>query len=281
MEPLVEAGLDSVPGGGGEIFADAVRKIGLGQCTAEAWLTVMRVAHELGLNTSATMMFDIEASAIGSTTWTWSDDGRTRRSPISPTRRPLPRLHLVAVPARPHPLGRLKGWGDVEGDDVAPFPGDAVARLDGSGSKSTTPSSVSAPARPCRQPPDATSVAYLDNVWSIGSSWVMGPHVGRSGSDTDERHGLGDDGGERRVLRRHDALPERAHDLPPSATRASSPPNGTTTIVLKNFGPEAPDVEDWSKFRPAKLHQQNADDDAAAAVRLQRPPATRSSTIGG
>ena len=55
---LVEAGLDSVPGGGGEIFADAVRrKIGLGKCTAEAWLTVMRVAHELGLNTSATMMF--------------------------------------------------------------------------------------------------------------------------------------------------------------------------------------------------------------------------------
>ena len=55
---LQEAGLHSIPGGGGEIFAHAVReKIGLGKCNAEIWLTVMRVAHELGMNTSATMMF--------------------------------------------------------------------------------------------------------------------------------------------------------------------------------------------------------------------------------
>ena len=58
MSQLREAGLDSLPGGGGEIFADPVRrKIGLGKCDAEAWLTTMRVAHELGMNTSATMMF--------------------------------------------------------------------------------------------------------------------------------------------------------------------------------------------------------------------------------
>ena len=48
--------LRSVPGGGGEIFAPAVRrKIGLGKCTGEDWLTVMHVAHELGMNTSATV----------------------------------------------------------------------------------------------------------------------------------------------------------------------------------------------------------------------------------
>src|SRR5690606_40239211 len=48
MTQLKAAGLDSVPGGGGEIFAPAVRrKIGLGKCDAEAWLTVMRIAHEL------------------------------------------------------------------------------------------------------------------------------------------------------------------------------------------------------------------------------------------
>jgi cyclic dehypoxanthinyl futalosine synthase len=58
MSQLKDAGLDSVPGGGGEIFAPAVRrKIGLGKCDAEAWLTTMHVAHELGMNTSATMMF--------------------------------------------------------------------------------------------------------------------------------------------------------------------------------------------------------------------------------
>ena len=58
MSQLKSAGLDSVPGGGGEIFAPHVRrKIGLGKCDAEQWLTVMRVAHQLGMNTSATMMF--------------------------------------------------------------------------------------------------------------------------------------------------------------------------------------------------------------------------------
>src|SRR5690606_23081553 len=42
MVRLREAGLDSLPGGGGEIFAPAVRrKIGLGKCDAEAWLTCM------------------------------------------------------------------------------------------------------------------------------------------------------------------------------------------------------------------------------------------------
>lgn len=45
MVRLQQAGLDSLPGGGGEIFAPAVRnKIGLGKCTAEAWLTTMYVA---------------------------------------------------------------------------------------------------------------------------------------------------------------------------------------------------------------------------------------------
>ena len=50
--------VEGVPGGGREIFVPAVRrKIGLGKCDAEAWLTVMHVAHELGMNTSATMMY--------------------------------------------------------------------------------------------------------------------------------------------------------------------------------------------------------------------------------
>ncbi len=58
MRQLKTAGLDSVPGGGGEIFAPAVRrKIGLGKCDAEAWLTTMHVAHELGMNSSASLMF--------------------------------------------------------------------------------------------------------------------------------------------------------------------------------------------------------------------------------
>src|SRR3954471_5786784 len=51
------AGLATIPGGGGEIFAPRVRKkIGIGKCTGDDWLRVMRVAHEEGLNSSCTML---------------------------------------------------------------------------------------------------------------------------------------------------------------------------------------------------------------------------------
>jgi cyclic dehypoxanthinyl futalosine synthase len=54
---LHKAGLDTIPGGGGEIFGPRVRrKIGIGKCTGDDWLRVMRVAHEEGLNTSCTML---------------------------------------------------------------------------------------------------------------------------------------------------------------------------------------------------------------------------------
>jgi cyclic dehypoxanthinyl futalosine synthase len=55
---LREAGLDTIPGGGGEILVDRVRrKIGQGKTLTEEWLAVMRAAHQLGMKTSATMMF--------------------------------------------------------------------------------------------------------------------------------------------------------------------------------------------------------------------------------
>ena len=51
------AGLDTIPGGGGEIFDPRVRRrIGIGKCSGDDWLRVMRVAHEEGMNTSATML---------------------------------------------------------------------------------------------------------------------------------------------------------------------------------------------------------------------------------
>jgi cyclic dehypoxanthinyl futalosine synthase len=55
---LMEAGLDSLPGAGAEILDDRVRRmISKGKCGAQEWLDVMRVAHQLKLTTSATMMF--------------------------------------------------------------------------------------------------------------------------------------------------------------------------------------------------------------------------------
>jgi cyclic dehypoxanthinyl futalosine synthase len=59
LRRLIDAGLDSIPGGGAEILVDRVRK--LLNChtkaSADEWLDVMRQAHRLGLRTTATMMY--------------------------------------------------------------------------------------------------------------------------------------------------------------------------------------------------------------------------------
>jgi cyclic dehypoxanthinyl futalosine synthase len=53
-----DAGLGSIPGGGGEILVDRVRKrISPLKAMSDDWLEVMDVAHRLGLSSSATMMF--------------------------------------------------------------------------------------------------------------------------------------------------------------------------------------------------------------------------------
>jgi cyclic dehypoxanthinyl futalosine synthase len=58
LKTLMEAGLDSLPGPGAEILNDRVRRIiSKGKCSGREWLDVMRAAHQLGLTTSATMMF--------------------------------------------------------------------------------------------------------------------------------------------------------------------------------------------------------------------------------
>ncbi|MFN3921935.1 MAG: CofH family radical SAM protein, partial [Caldimicrobium sp.] len=58
LKRLIDAGLDSIPGGGAEILVDRVRKIiSPNKATSEEWLYVMERAHLLGLKTTATMMF--------------------------------------------------------------------------------------------------------------------------------------------------------------------------------------------------------------------------------
>jgi len=58
LKRLIDAGLDSIPGGGAEILCDRVRQaIAPRKCTSDEWLEVMREAHQLGLKTTATMMF--------------------------------------------------------------------------------------------------------------------------------------------------------------------------------------------------------------------------------
>jgi aminodeoxyfutalosine synthase len=58
LEKLRAAGLDSLPGGGAEIFAPRVRrKICHDKCSGDEWLEVHRVAHRLGLRSNCTMLY--------------------------------------------------------------------------------------------------------------------------------------------------------------------------------------------------------------------------------
>jgi cyclic dehypoxanthinyl futalosine synthase len=59
LDRLIDAGLDSIPGGGAEILVDRVRRLlhCHGKATADEWLDVMRHAHRRRLRTTATMMY--------------------------------------------------------------------------------------------------------------------------------------------------------------------------------------------------------------------------------
>ncbi len=58
LRDLKDAGLDSLPGGGAEIFADRVRrKICHDKCGADRYLDIHRIAHRLGMRTNVTMLY--------------------------------------------------------------------------------------------------------------------------------------------------------------------------------------------------------------------------------
>ncbi len=58
LRELIDAGLDSLPGGGAEIFAERVRrKICHDKADADRYLSIHRLAHTLGLKTNVTMLY--------------------------------------------------------------------------------------------------------------------------------------------------------------------------------------------------------------------------------
>src|SRR5207237_6599184 len=58
LSELMAAGLDSLPGGGAEIFAARVRrKIAHDKCGTERYLDIHRIAHRLGLRSNVTMLY--------------------------------------------------------------------------------------------------------------------------------------------------------------------------------------------------------------------------------
>ena len=58
MRLMKEAGLDSMPGGGAEIFHPEIRdQIAGGKCSGEQWLRIHEIWHELGCRSNATMLY--------------------------------------------------------------------------------------------------------------------------------------------------------------------------------------------------------------------------------
>ncbi|MFK7933059.1 MAG: aminofutalosine synthase MqnE [Saprospiraceae bacterium] len=58
MKLMLEAGLDSMPGGGAEIFHPEIRdQIAGGKCSGEQWLRIHEIWHELGKRSNATMLY--------------------------------------------------------------------------------------------------------------------------------------------------------------------------------------------------------------------------------
>ena len=58
LKIMTEAGLDSLPGGGAEIFDKDIRdKIAGGKCTSEEWLSIHEIWHKMGKHSNATMLY--------------------------------------------------------------------------------------------------------------------------------------------------------------------------------------------------------------------------------
>lgn len=287
MVRLRDAGLDSVPGGGGEIFAPAVRsKIGLGKCTADAWGTVMWVAHSLGMFTSATMMFGhIEGHADRihhmHLVRQWQDAAHFAAARHD-TGSASPRGHYKAFISWPFqrentPLGRLRNWGQDPDELAREFPGDSVARLDGSGTKDLHPDfgrrvRMSGSTDYLRT--QAVSRLVLDNIYSIGASWVtMGPHIGQVALS----FGANDMGS---VMMEENVVSSAGTTycldeavlcmLIRGAGFTPGQRDNAYDLLRLHTGPNAPDlrVTDWSTHRARKLHVQTAPIVESAPVEL-------------
>jgi cyclic dehypoxanthinyl futalosine synthase len=134
------AGLGSIPGGGGEILVDRIRKrISPLKIDSNGWLEVMHVAHELGLKSSATMMFG----------------------------------HVESVEDRVEHLRRIRDQQDNSGGFTAFIcwtfqPQHTVLKI-------KYPTGVAEYLRT-----QALSRIFLDNIANVQSSWVtQGPGIGQ------------------------------------------------------------------------------------------------------
>ena len=261
LKRLQAAGLDSVPGGGGEIFANEVRRrIGIGKASADQWLAVMSAAHRLGMFTSATMMFGhIEGVADRI-----DHMNRFREAQDQAIRNNWAGRYVsfIAWPFQREntPLGRLKEWDPESG---TPFPGDELAEGRPAPEAGRRLRMAGATEYLRMQ---ALARIFLDNFHSIGSSWVtMGPKIGQMGLF----FGASDMGSvmmEENVVSSAGTTYCLNEQLLCRLIRDSgftpAQRDNRYRFLKVHEGPESPDlkVKDWSTMRAKKLHQENRPD---------------------
>jgi cyclic dehypoxanthinyl futalosine synthase len=202
-----DAGLQTIPGGGGEIFVPRVRRrIGLGKCSGDDWLRVMRVAHEEGMNSSCTMLighiefireriehmsalrdmqdyahalegFGVQGSGFSETLQRVQSrwPGVFEKSPLNPEPRTLNPGSYTAFIHWPFqrentPLGRAKEW-----DPATYGPFDDSTNDDILRGRVVRMAGADEYLRML-----AIARLFFDNIPSLQSSWVtMGPKVGQ------------------------------------------------------------------------------------------------------
>lgn len=262
LRRLMAAGLDSIPGGGGEIFAEPVRKkIGLGKATSTQWLDVMSAAHRLGMFTSATMMFGhIEGIA-------------DRIDHMARVRAAQDRAIAAGWPGRyvafiswpfqreNTPLGRLPEWDrDAAAASGELFPGDVVAESGDPAAHPFFAKRVRMAGATDYLRTQAISRLFLDNVLSIGASWVtMGPKIGQLGLF----HGATDMGS---VMMEENVVSAAGTTycldeavlckLIRDAGYIPAQRDNRYNLLALHDGPSSPDlaVTDWSQHRARRLH---------------------------
>jgi cyclic dehypoxanthinyl futalosine synthase len=268
MRRLMAAGLDSIPGGGGEIFAPAIRRrIGLGKASADQWLAVMSMAHRLGMRTSATMMFGhIESRADRIDHMLRVREAQDR---ALANRWPGRYVSFIAWPFQREntPLGRLKEWDPDSGE---PFPGEDPGHPDYA--KRLRMAGATEYLRT-----QALARLVLDNVHSIGASWVtMGPKIGQLGL----YFGAADMGSvmmEENVVSAAGTTYCLTEELICHLVRTAGyipAQRDNSYRIVKVHATDGPDlrIKDWSTQRVKRLHTSGAQPDDEQTQPLVRLP---------
>jgi cyclic dehypoxanthinyl futalosine synthase len=172
------------------------------------------------------------------------------------------------------PLGRVKDWGLNPGELEAEFPGDAVTRAFDFGANPDVDYRTLGPAaaefgRRVRMSgasdylrTQALSRLVIDNVYSVGSSWVtMGPHIGQLGL----MYGANDMGS---VMMEENVVSSAGTTycldeavlcrLIRDAGFVPSQRDNRYDLLKIHSGPESPDLQvtDWSEHRARKMHRE-------------------------